>query len=350
MGLQIIDADQPLEVDSLIVVLYGQPGIGKTSLSFRSTGAFLLDFDTGLQRSVKRGKAARVDSWSDAVEFYQQGKIQELGIKTLIVDTIGTMLDNYIARQVVLDDNRNGKKDGSLAIQGYGAMKNVFNSFVNFMKKEKVDLIFIAHDDEHDDGGQTKKKPKITGGSYDIIKGAADLMGYVCMDNGNRVLDFNPTDNYVGKNSAEFPKLIIPHYSDPTYDNFMGDIIQKCKDKMNALSEEMVIAQSQVDEFRVFIGNCDGIDELEMLRDNIDNGLSQTYKIQVDKIYYDKLLEIIKLIGSEIKGTEGMSDFMSHSSKFPSTYVNAFRSEVRMHMDRLNLTYDKSDGTLKEKS
>ena len=44
MALQIIDQDTPLEVKGIVTVLYGIPGVGKTSLAFTSKNPFLLPF------------------------------------------------------------------------------------------------------------------------------------------------------------------------------------------------------------------------------------------------------------------------------------------------------------------
>ena len=74
--------------------------------------------------------------------------------------------------------------------------------------------------------------------------------------NGKRMIGFNTTDNYYGKNCAELPITEIPHYNDPKYDGFLARIIQTTKDKMNALSEEMVESQKKVDEFKKFIDDC----------------------------------------------------------------------------------------------
>lgn len=341
MAIKIIDADQPLQVESIIMVIFGIPGIGKTSLAFTANEPFLLDFDGGLQRSVKRKKAARVEKWEDAVEFYMSGQLEQLGIKTLVIDTVGTMLDNYIADSVIRNDAKNAKKDGSLGLSGYGAMKNVFNQFVNTMRMKKIDLIFIAHDADVDEGGQNKKKPKVTGGSYDILKGAADLVGYLNMENNKRMLEFNPTDTHEGKNSAEFDKFFVPHYTDAGYDGFTGNLIQKCKDKMNALSEEMVEAQNTVEEYKGFIENCNNLDELFMLDDNIKEGLSTTYQVQVQKVFDDMFTTIFNSMTEEIADAKGMEEIIKTAAEQPKKYANVMKAKINEQLKGLGLIWDK---------
>lgn len=341
MGIQIIDADVPLQVDAIIIAIYGIGGIGKTSLAFTANNPFLEDFDGGLQRSVKRKKAARFDAWEDAVDFHRSGQLKQMGIKTLVIDTVGTMLDNYVAAAVIKSDSKNGKKDGSLAIGGYGAMKNVFNQFVNQMKMEKIDIIFIAHDTDKEEGGYNKKTLKATGGSYDIIKSAADLIGYMTMENGKRILDFNTTDSYHCKNSAEFPKLFIPDYNATDYDGFMANIIQKCKDKMNTLSEEMVESQKRVDEFKQFIDEAESVEELIMLSDNIDEGLSKSYVVQVQKVYDDKFVNLFYKSIDAVKKAMDLEKQIAFATTQDKKYSNQMRASINKCLEANGWTYDK---------
>ena len=45
MALNIITADQPLNVSAIITYIYADPGLGKTSLGFTADKAVLFDFD-----------------------------------------------------------------------------------------------------------------------------------------------------------------------------------------------------------------------------------------------------------------------------------------------------------------
>ena len=47
MSLNIIPADQALNVSAIITYIYADPGLGKTSLGFTSDKAISFDFDRG---------------------------------------------------------------------------------------------------------------------------------------------------------------------------------------------------------------------------------------------------------------------------------------------------------------
>ena len=52
-GLKIVTAQQALQVQNIITVIYGDPGIGKTSLASSASRPILFDFDLGAHRAGK---------------------------------------------------------------------------------------------------------------------------------------------------------------------------------------------------------------------------------------------------------------------------------------------------------
>lgn len=342
MALQIIDADQPLKVENVFITIYGAPDAGKTTLAQTAESPFLEDYDRGIQRCAKRnGKTGIVNSWNDAVEFHKSGQLKQLGIKTLIVDTVGTMLDDFITRQIIEDDPKLMQANGAMHMRGYIPMKAIFNQFKNDFKAMGIDVIFIAHDTDKEDGGETRKAPKVTGGSFDILKAATDLMGYMHFKNGERFIGFNTTDYYQGKNCAEISLTKIPHYNDPEFDGFMARLIQQTKDKMNALSQEMVDAQNKVDEYREYINNSNNFDELGMIWDDINEGLSQSYKVQVLKVYQDKFITFFEEMVNKVQKPEEMDEVVLFAADQPKQFSDSMRKHINDKMTSLGFKYDK---------
>lgn len=349
MAFKIISEDEPLTLEAIVILIFGEPGIGKTSLSFTADDPLLEDYDEGLQRAVGRKKALKIDKWEDAVEFHNSKQLEEMGIKTLIFDTVGTMLDNYISQAVIRDDPKNAKKDGSLALGGYGAMKNVFNAFVRNMKSRKIDLIFIAHDDDENVKDAIKKKPKITGGSYDIIKGVADLVGYMETEGDKRVIDFNPCDRHVGKNSAQITKQVIPDFSTPEYGNFMGQLIQKCKDKMNEMSEAQANALKVVKEIQEKITGADSIELLNPIALEIEQ-LSDTYRIQLTKPLNEKYGAFFNDLIKDVKYTVEMDAVVETVKNAPELVKKHIRSSIMAKVRELGFKWNEEMGLYLDKT
>src|SRR5512146_2726453 len=90
MALKITKAADPIIVERLNIVIYAQPGIGKTSLAFTANAPLLLDFDKGAHRAANRKDIVRVDSWAYVLSITADDLAQ---YATIIVDTAGRSLD-----------------------------------------------------------------------------------------------------------------------------------------------------------------------------------------------------------------------------------------------------------------
>ncbi|EOK5379030.1 ATP-binding protein, partial [Acinetobacter baumannii] len=74
MALPIITADQTLLVQAIIVYLYADPGLGKSSMGFTAEKAISFDFDRGAHRTgeLRRGAVVQVHQWSDVANLTPQ--------------------------------------------------------------------------------------------------------------------------------------------------------------------------------------------------------------------------------------------------------------------------------------
>ena len=62
MALKILSAAEPITVDRITLALYGDPGVGKTTLAFSADKPLLFDFDNGAHRASNRKDTVRVAS------------------------------------------------------------------------------------------------------------------------------------------------------------------------------------------------------------------------------------------------------------------------------------------------
>jgi hypothetical protein len=63
MALKIVRSSDPIRVERLNLVIYGPPGVGKSSLAFTADTPLLLDFDQGAHRAANRKDIVRVAQW-----------------------------------------------------------------------------------------------------------------------------------------------------------------------------------------------------------------------------------------------------------------------------------------------
>ena len=251
MAFKIYSEYDAIKTDVLMAVIYGIPGIGKTSLSFTSHSPVLLDFDRGAQRSIGQKTVIRIDRWEDMIDLQKSPEFVKLSPKTLVLDTGGTMLDNYIAEYVKRADPKNARRGGELTLQGYGAMKNIFKQFKDWASSIQCNIIFICHSKDENENDNVKKIPMVTGGSLDILRQGADLIGYMSANQNKRIIDFRASiDSHEGKDCAGIGVVEIPDYKTPEYANFFSGIIDRTLSRMNEINEKQKEAISKVSEYK----------------------------------------------------------------------------------------------------
>lgn len=245
MSLKITRAADPITVDRLNMVIYGPPGIAKTSLAFTTEAPLLLDCDMGSHRAANRKDVVRVESWSDIAGITIEDLVP---FKTVIVDTAGRALDALTA-DIIRINPKHGR-GGALTLQGYGELKSRFTSFLKMLNSFGKDVVLIAHMDEQRNGDEVIERLDVQGGSKGEIYKAADAMGRLVIDNGQRWLRFSPTDAAFGKNPGQLEPLAVPHFESPEFDGFLGRVIQQTKDKLNALTEAQKETSAEIEWFR----------------------------------------------------------------------------------------------------
>lgn len=269
MPITITKRHEPIEVSQWVAMLYGQPGAGKTSAAFTCEAPLLLDFDAGSHRSEFRKDVAMIQSWNDIAGITADDLAP---YKTLVVDTVGRLLD-HLAYDIIQKNGKMGTKAGGLTLQGYGALKSQFAQWVKTTQLMGVNILFIAHEREERQGDDVKIRPDIQGGSFGEVFKIADQVGYVHVDHNNqRVIDFEPTDYWYGKNTAGFDTVIVPNFH--TEPDFFAKVSQDLLDRMNASSKESKDFADDVEAFRSRIEEMDSdaltacvLDEVSKLDD-----------------------------------------------------------------------------------
>ena len=187
MALRIIKSNEPIKVEQLVVVIYGSPGLGKSTLGFTADSPILLDFDKGAYRSAVRGDSVPVESWTDVTGITSDDLT---GYNTVVVDTAGRALD-FLTADII---RRNAKlgRGGALTLQGYGALKSEFTAWLKMVKLLGKDVVLIAHSSEEKNGDDLLERLDVQGGSKGEIYKSADAMGRLTLVNGKRVLNFSP--------------------------------------------------------------------------------------------------------------------------------------------------------------
>lgn len=240
-------------------MIYGQPGMGKTTLALSSPHPLLLDFDGGVHRvnAAHRVDTVQISKWEEVDEVLQSPDIAEY--LTIVIDTAGKML-SFMDKYIMQNNPKMKKADGTLSLQGYGVRKNMFINFVNQVTLMGKSVIFVAHEREEKVGDEKQIRPEIGGSSAgDLIK-ELDLVGYMEAIGKKRTISFNPCEKFYGKNTCNLPErmeipTIINEQGIPTGSNdFMTKIIEsysKYQARQTELSSEyedlMEVIKAQIE-------------------------------------------------------------------------------------------------------
>ena len=189
-------------------LVYGQPGLGKSTLALSTPNPVLFDFDGDIQRvnGAFQCPTLQVQNWNEVLQALQELETQSNDFMTIVIDTAGKMLD-YMSTYIIQQDNRLGKRDGSLTLQGFGARKIMFINFLKRVSMMGKHVIFVAHEREEKDGDIRIVRPEIGGSSAgDLIK-ELDLVGYMQAIGNKRTISWTPQEKFYAKNTCNLPPM-----------------------------------------------------------------------------------------------------------------------------------------------
>lgn len=207
--MSIFKQPSELEYNSTIkALIYGQPGLGKSTLALSAPNPVLFDFDGGVQRvnGAFQCPTLPVMSWEEVLMGLTELETEPNNYKTIVIDTVGKMLD-YMSTYIIKNDSKMAMRDGSLSLKGYGARKVMFTNFLYRVSKMGKNVIFVAHEREEKDGELRIVRPEIGGSSQgDLIK-ELDLVGYMQAIGNERTIAWTPQEKFYAKNTCNLPPL-----------------------------------------------------------------------------------------------------------------------------------------------
>lgn len=240
---------------SIKALIYGQPGIGKTTFALSSPNPILLDFDGGVHRvnAIHQSDTLQVETWADVLEAFQDGSLNNY--QTIIIDTAGKMLD-ALGAYLIGNNPKLGKSNGSLTLAGYGERKAEFSQFIKRISQMNKHIIFVAHEKEEKEGDVRYVRPEVGGSSGTDLYKELDLIGYMEAIGKKRTISFLPQEKYYAKNACGINETIqLPELNDSTPNNFFSNSIigsyQKTlserKEKIGEYNELTEVINSKVD-------------------------------------------------------------------------------------------------------
>lgn len=263
MSFTIIKAEEQIDVKNVVVLIYGQPGVGKSSIAFTASDkrVLTLDFDKGAHRSAFRKDTLKIEAWSEVLDLLKAPEVLA-GYDTIVVDTVGRCLD-YIIATFNTPGSKLVTRNGNPTMQGWGELKAVFQTFVRGLTLLGKDIVLIAHEKEEKKGDNTIVRPDVSGGSYAEVFKISDFVGRLYKVNKITTLDFEPCEEFLGKNSAALKPIDVPDFAIKPM--FLHDLLTLMKAALGKNSSQQKEAVDKLEQYRVSISSCESADDLNQI-------------------------------------------------------------------------------------
>lgn len=268
--------------NTIKMMIYGQAGMGKSTLALSTHKPLLLDFDNGVKRinmsHLEGIDTVQVGSWQDVKDVLQEDLS---AYQTIVIDTIGKMMDFIITYKC-------GTRQPQ--IRDWGGINQEFSWLTRTVGNLNKNVVFVAHRDTRKEGDDTVFIPALREKSYNAIVTELDLLGYLEMRNDNgrqiRTITFDPTSRNDGKNTCNLPGVMTI----PTIVDAQGKPTAK-----NDFVERSVIAPY----LGMLSAKEDEIKKYNALLSEIEEGVSQITDAQSANFFTEHINDY-KHVGSSL--------------------------------------------------
>lgn len=232
------------------VLIAGYPGIGKTTLGLSAPKPLLIDVDFGINRVMASARKDYIqpESYEELLNDLS-GDLSDY--ETIVVDTGGKLLE-LMKTYVIKNDIKNAKKDGTLSLQGYGAVGREFTRFMNYIYFElKKHCVIIFHAVEEKQDEDTKLRILVEGSTKNTVWQNVELGGFIEMRGNKKTIGFDNCERYFAKSSFGIKgNHIIPELDENTPNDFLTKLFEQAD---NNIHQESKVFEEQRKEYEEVI-------------------------------------------------------------------------------------------------
>lgn len=229
--MKVFNSLEPSAKPSILMVVYGEGGVGKTTFAATAPKPIIADCENGSKYFGLRGiesDVALIESWSDMQEFLEIALTDKYD--TVVIDPIGELMEKLARYMISKADSKLVQKDGNPTMAGWGWLKQTMRNFLKVMRDSGKNVVVVAHVQEKDDEGRIVKRPMVATKLSEELVNMVDVVGYMTTVNDNetgdtkRVIIVDPaSDKFVAKDrTGRLGKYIEPDFT-KIVDGVRGD-------------------------------------------------------------------------------------------------------------------------------
>lgn len=221
-------------------IVYGSPGVGKTTLALSAPKPVLIDFDRGVSRVRAQHRKATIvcNTYEEVLADVHSKEMS--GFETIIIDTGGsfvTFLKDWAFRTQPGCKTKGGDFNG---LKGFGSVKSEFGKFTEEIKTVlNKNIIYVFHSQEQaDKDGNPTQRLLCEGSVRNTVWNPCDFGGYVQIINGKRYICFTPEQEYFAKGCHGITgRIEIPELTLETGNDFMTRLFDAARANIAAENE-----------------------------------------------------------------------------------------------------------------
>lgn len=218
---------KPNELDfsnkKFMIIISGQPGLGKTTLALSAPNPFLFDTDNGIAR-VKAEHRCVTSATSSYEELLEDMESEEYkSADTAVIDTGGTLVQ--LMKEWAKKKDSKAAKDGRAM---YGVIKTEFDRLCwHIRNHDKKHLVVVFHTTEQVKGDTIQTRLSCEGSTKNIVWTPADFGGHMLMMGNKRMIGFTPTEEYFAKGCFGISGLMqVPELKDGQPNTFLTNLFR----------------------------------------------------------------------------------------------------------------------------
>jgi len=287
-------------------IIYGSPGVGKTTLALSAPEPVLIDFDRGVSRVRAQHRKATIvcDTYEEVLNDIRSPAMASF--QTIVIDTGGSFI-TFLKDWALRNGNKN--RDGSLSQKGWGAIKAEFSRFTDEIKvRLNKNVIYVFHSMENaDKDGNPVQRLMCEGSVKNTVWTPCDFGGYVQMIGETRFICFTPEQEFFAKGSHGIGgRHPIPQLGPQDKNDFITRLFDQVKKNIAAENQAFAPLREQYEaamaEGRTIVDTITDADTANIAMPKIkaikhaltsekEVGVAFNAKIKACGLFYDKVLK-----------------------------------------------------------